>query len=226
MAIRRRVRLRRNHLSPFTAKVITFGGLFLVVIIALLGLLSLRMPSHPVEPSHYIDKFIRDPSKLEDEPWIGLQEGIDRLGGNSGAALADSQDTDRDLGTPTPVAPITGPQQLEDVDTPSYGDMRVAVLIPYSGAGLPVWFDAFTELAAANEELVDWIIFCEQVRQGSCSSCVTNLSRSDYSMVACLVVFCFLPRSMLVHQACSNDWISPHRFESTGLLWMGWCEVG
>ena len=45
-----------------------------------------------------------------------------------------------------------------------YGDMRVAVLVPYSGPGLPLWFDAFTDLAAANKDLVDWIIFCAEVR--------------------------------------------------------------
>lgn len=46
----------------------------------------------------------------------------------------------------------------------SYGEMRIAVLVPYSGPGLPVWFDAFTDLAAANSKLMDWIIFCEEVR--------------------------------------------------------------
>lgn len=45
-----------------------------------------------------------------------------------------------------------------------YGDMRIAVLVPYSGPGLPLWFDAFTDLAAANKDLVDWIIFCAEVR--------------------------------------------------------------
>lgn len=48
-------------------------------------------------------------------------------------------------------------------DDEGYGDMRVAVLVPYSGPGLPLWFDAFTDLAAANRDLVDWIIFCEEV---------------------------------------------------------------
>ncbi|CAN0276732.1 unnamed protein product [Pylaiella littoralis] len=47
-------------------------------------------------------------------------------------------------------------------DDEGYGDMRVAVLVPYSGPGLPLWFDAFTDLAAANRDLVDWIIFCEE----------------------------------------------------------------
>lgn len=45
----------------------------------------------------------------------------------------------------------------------AYGDMRIAILVPYSGPGLPVWFDAFTDLAAMNKDLVDWIIFCEEV---------------------------------------------------------------
>ncbi|CAM9865198.1 unnamed protein product [Ectocarpus sp. 12 AP-2014] len=49
----------------------------------------------------------------------------------------------------------------EDEDG-GYGDMRVAVLIPYSGPGLPIWFDAFTDLAASNKDLVDWLIFCEE----------------------------------------------------------------
>ncbi len=52
-----------------------------------------------------------------------------------------------------------------------YGEMRVAVLVPYSGPGLPIWFDAFTELAAANKDLIDWIIFCAEVR-GRLTRCV------------------------------------------------------
>lgn len=44
-----------------------------------------------------------------------------------------------------------------------YDGMRVAVLVPYSGPGLPLWFDAFTDLAAASKDAVDWIIFCEEV---------------------------------------------------------------
>lgn len=42
-----------------------------------------------------------------------------------------------------------------------YGDMRVRGLLPYTLANLPVWFDVFTELAAANSEVMDWLIFCE-----------------------------------------------------------------
>lgn len=41
---------------------------------------------------------------------------------------------------------------------------RVAVVVPYVGSDLPVWWDAFTEQAKHNEGLVDWIIFCDQVR--------------------------------------------------------------
>lgn len=48
-------------------------------------------------------------------------------------------------------------------DREGYGDMRVAVLVPYSGTGLPPWFDAFADLAAASSDAVDWIIFCEAV---------------------------------------------------------------
>ncbi|CAM9102064.1 unnamed protein product [Ascophyllum nodosum] len=51
-----------------------------------------------------------------------------------------------------------GSQQGEDC----YGGMRVAVLVPYSGPGLPLWFDSFVELAAASKDAVDWIIFCEE----------------------------------------------------------------
>lgn len=45
-----------------------------------------------------------------------------------------------------------------------YGGQRVAVVVPYVGSDLPVWWDAFTEQAKHNEGLVDWIIFCDQVR--------------------------------------------------------------
>ena len=63
-----------------------------------------------------------------------------------------------------------GSQQGEDC----YGGMRVAVLVPYSGPGLPLWFDSFVELAAASKDAVDWIIFCEEVRY------TTNLPCSGF----------------------------------------------
>lgn len=54
-------------------------------------------------------------------------------------------------------------EEEQEEEEEGYGDMRVAVLVPYSGPGLPLWFDAFTELAAASSAAVDWIIFCEEV---------------------------------------------------------------
>lgn len=66
-----------------------------------------------------------------------------------------------------------------------YGGMRVAVLVPYSGPGLPLWFDAFADLAAANKDLVDWIIFCEDVRMIRESSTIHN----PHLSLSCLVTF-------------------------------------
>lgn len=54
-------------------------------------------------------------------------------------------------------------QDLPEETKFAYDGMRVAVLVPYSGPGLPNWFDAFTDLAAASRDAVDWIIFCEEV---------------------------------------------------------------
>lgn len=88
--------------------------------------------------------------------------------------LADSGDTDRDN-----EIQALAPKSIPDFRLPfeahsgisgsrssdeGYGDMRIAVLIPYSGSGLPSWFDAFAELAGANAALMDWLIFCEEVR--------------------------------------------------------------
>lgn len=44
-----------------------------------------------------------------------------------------------------------------------YGGQRVAVVVPYVGSDLPVWWDAFAAQAQLNEGLVDWIIFCDKV---------------------------------------------------------------
>lgn len=68
----------------------------------------------------------------------------------------DSEDTDADF--------LRDGGDLDAGTNEGYGDMRVAVLVPYSGKGLPLWFDAFTDLASASGDLVDWIIFCEEVR--------------------------------------------------------------
>lgn len=74
-----------------------------------------------------------------------------------------------------------------------YGDMRVAVLIPYSGPGLPIWFDAFTDLAASNKDLVDWLIFCEEV--GKCF-----IAASLYTFV-CSLTFVW-PTGLLLLASC------------------------
>lgn len=44
-----------------------------------------------------------------------------------------------------------------------YDGHRVAVVVPYVGNDLPVWWNTFAEQARHNEGLVDWIIMCDQV---------------------------------------------------------------
>lgn len=43
-----------------------------------------------------------------------------------------------------------------------FNGQKVAVVVPYVGKDLPVWWDAFAEQARLNDGLVDWIIFCDQ----------------------------------------------------------------
>lgn len=77
--------------------------------------------------------------------------------------------------------------RMEEDDSDDYGDMRIAVLVPYSGPGLPVWFDAFMDLAAANGKLMDWIIFCDQVRWMACVLCIStpkNCENKRYILLA------------------------------------------
>ncbi|CAM9567665.1 unnamed protein product, partial [Laminaria digitata] len=52
--------------------------------------------------------------------------------------------------------------------TDPYDGQRVAVVVPYVGTELPVWWEAFAEQARFNDGLVDWIIFCDKklVREG------------------------------------------------------------
>lgn len=64
-------------------------------------------------------------------------------------------------------------RRIEDDD---YGDMRIAVLVPFSGTGLPVWFDLFLDLAEANKKLIDWILFCEEVKSTFCVDPCTALT--------------------------------------------------
>lgn len=90
---------------------------------------------------------------------------------------AESVNGGAEVFEPPKLQPLVPPELKDDAspDPPAgedgggggeegYGDMRVAVLVPYSGPGLPLWFDAFTELAAASAAAVDWIIFCDEVR--------------------------------------------------------------
>lgn len=51
-----------------------------------------------------------------------------------------------------------------------YGGQRVAVVVPYVGRDLPVWWDAFAEQARVNDGLMDWIIFCDEVMFGAVPS--------------------------------------------------------
>ncbi|CAM9704947.1 unnamed protein product, partial [Discosporangium mesarthrocarpum] len=44
----------------------------------------------------------------------------------------------------------------------SYGGQKVAILVPYIGAELPVWWDVFAQHAGYNDGLVDWLIFCDE----------------------------------------------------------------
>lgn len=44
-----------------------------------------------------------------------------------------------------------------------YKGQKVAVLVPYVGRDLPVWWDVFAEQAKLNIGLIDWILFCDQV---------------------------------------------------------------
>ncbi|CAM9110423.1 unnamed protein product [Ectocarpus sp. 13 AM-2016] len=43
-----------------------------------------------------------------------------------------------------------------------FNGQKVAVVVPYVGKDLPVWWDAFAEQARLNDGLVDWVIFCDQ----------------------------------------------------------------
>lgn len=91
----------------------------------------------------------------------GILQQPDDGDGGGGALSGPSRPAEEGLGDN--LQATLGPLGTEERNG-GYGDMRIAVLVPYSGPGLPVWFDAFTDLAAANSNLMDWIIFCEKVR--------------------------------------------------------------
>lgn len=116
------------------------------------------------------------------EPDIGARQDSAVAGTQTLAPQEELKDAESVNGGPVgfePPKPPLVPSELKDDASPDspasedgggegeedeYGGMRVAVLVPYSGPGLPLWFDAFTELAAASAAAVDWIIFCEEVR--------------------------------------------------------------
>lgn len=57
--------------------------------------------------------------------------------------------------TPSPLLPPPAPDPFDG--------QRVAIVVPYVGRELPVWWDAFVDQAKHNEGLLDWIIFCDKV---------------------------------------------------------------
>lgn len=64
---------------------------------------------------------------------------------------------------------------------------RVAVVVPYVGRDLPVWWDAFAEQARLNDGLIDWIIFCDQVSYPCCAivDSLSKPSRENLPPLAC-----------------------------------------
>lgn len=152
------------------AKHATCGGAVLLVTFLALVNLEFLLLHHNVEESRQVlDHTLKLPSKLthgtqEQQNIQGYKSAPNNLA-DSGSS-ADSQDRDRD--SAVQIGTVEFPPELPSLDEAfksftDYEDMRVAVLVPFSGPGLPVWFDAFAELAAANSELVDWKIFCEEV---------------------------------------------------------------
>ena len=55
------------------------------------------------------------------------------------------------------------PRPLPQPRADPYDGQRVAVVVPYVGSELPVWWEAFAEQARFNDGLVDWLIFCDKV---------------------------------------------------------------
>lgn len=57
-------------------------------------------------------------------------------------------------------------RKANEPQPPLYPDQfdgqRVAVVVPYIGRDLPVWWDAFAEQARLNDGLIDWILFCDE----------------------------------------------------------------
>lgn len=101
-----------------------------------------------------------DRGSLGQEPTIGGQQ---LLGADSNAALI-TEDSIPGLELGTAHVPRSLPQPRPGQARPDpYDGQRVAVVVPYVGTELPVWWEAFAEQAKFNEGLVDWIIFCDKV---------------------------------------------------------------
>lgn len=55
-------------------------------------------------------------------------------------------------------------QHLRQLRSDPREGQRVAVVVPYARTELPVWWEVFAEQASLNEGLVDWLVFCDEVR--------------------------------------------------------------
>lgn len=68
----------------------------------------------------------------------------------------------------------------------AYDGQRVAVVVPYIGDDLPVWWDVFADHARRNHGLVDWVIFCDKV-----STNPTKRVRLTFDTVILIVIQLF-----------------------------------
>lgn len=96
----------------------------------------------------------------------GLASGMLSLDWNR---VADNGIGGGDMGSPRTYG-LEGNRQerqgtsiTEPLGQDPYDGQRVAVVVPYVGRDLPVWWDVFAEQARLNHGLIDWLIFCDQV---------------------------------------------------------------
>lgn len=86
--------------------------------------------------------------------------------GSTGAvATAAVEVVARPIKFSTPEGSIWDNTPQSTVRPDPFDGQRVAVVVPYIGTDLPVWWDAFAEQARLNDGLIDWIIFCDQASQ-------------------------------------------------------------
>lgn len=110
-------------------------------------------------------------------PSVGKTFGISQLAGKE-PTTAGAQHNDRPYAAVEATEQVLVPRDefsiLEGstrvaniIQTPLQSDpfdgQRVAVVVPYIGRDLPVWWDAFAEQARFNDGLIDWIVFCDEV---------------------------------------------------------------